>query len=79
MYPVEKVLAEIKHGVRELLVESKFVADLETGRPLKIKAGFDPTAADLRLGHAVLLHKLKQFQDLGHEILFSWRFHGHDW
>jgi tyrosyl-tRNA synthetase len=70
MIPVEEALAEIKRGAEEILVESEFVEKLKTGKPLRIKAGFDPTAPDLHLGHTVLLNKLKQFQDLGHEILF---------
>ena len=60
----------VKRGINELLVEEEFIEKLKTGRPLRIKAGFDPTAPDLHLGHTVLLNKLKQFQDLGHEILF---------
>jgi tyrosyl-tRNA synthetase len=64
----------IKRGAVEILVEKEFVEKLEksvkTGVPLKIKAGFDPTAPDLHLGHTVLLHKLRQFQKLGHEVHF---------
>lgn len=60
----------ITRGVEELLLEDELLELLESGRPLRIKAGFDPTAPDLHLGHTVLLNKLKQFQDLGHEILF---------
>jgi len=67
---VQQALAEIRRGAEEILVESELIEKLETGRPLRIKAGFDPTAPDLHLGHTVLLNKLKQFQDLGHEILF---------
>jgi len=70
MATVEESLAEIRRGAAEILVESELIEKLETGRPLRIKAGFDPTAPDLHLGHTVLLNKLKQFQDLGHEILF---------
>jgi len=70
MVPVQQALAEIRRGAEEILVESELVEKLETGRPLRIKAGFDPTAPDLHLGHTVLLNKLKQFQDLGHDILF---------
>ncbi|RKZ93315.1 MAG: tyrosine--tRNA ligase, partial [Gammaproteobacteria bacterium] len=70
MVSVQEALAEIRRGTEEILVESEFIEKLETGRPLRIKAGFDPTAPDLHLGHTVLLNKLKQFQDLGHEILF---------
>ncbi len=70
MVSVQQALAEIRRGAVEILVESELIEKLETGRPLRIKAGFDPTAPDLHLGHTVLLNKLKQFQDLGHEILF---------
>ncbi|MDF1589189.1 MAG: tyrosine--tRNA ligase [Gammaproteobacteria bacterium] len=70
MIPVQEALAIIQRGAEEILVESELIEKLETGRPLRIKAGFDPTAPDLHLGHTVLLNKLKQFQDLGHEILF---------
>ena len=70
MVPVKVALAEIQRGAEEILVESELIEKLELGRPLRIKAGFDPTAPDLHLGHTVLLNKLKQFQDLGHEILF---------
>ena len=70
MVPVKVALAEIQRGAEEILVKSELIEKLETGRPLRIKAGFDPTAPDLHLGHTVLLNKLKQFQDLGHEILF---------
>lgn len=65
-----QALALLKRGVEELLVEEEFVKKLEEGRPLRIKAGFDPTAPDLHLGHTVLINKLKQFQDLGHEVIF---------
>lgn len=70
MIPVQEALAIIQRGAEEILVESELIEKLKTGRPLRIKAGFDPTAPDLHLGHTVLLNKLKQFQDLGHEILF---------
>lgn len=60
----------IKRGADEILVENDLIAKLKEGRPLRIKAGFDPTAPDLHLGHTVLINKLRQFQDLGHEILF---------
>lgn len=61
---------EIKWGADELLVEAELVEKLRTGRPLRIKAGFDPTAPDLHLGHTVLLNKLRQFQLLGHHVIF---------
>jgi tyrosyl-tRNA synthetase len=63
-------LAEIKRGAREVLVESELLRKLKKGRPLRIKAGFDPTAPDLHLGHTVLLNKMRQFQKLGHEVVF---------
>jgi tyrosyl-tRNA synthetase len=70
MVSVQESLALIKRGAEELIVEDDLVKKLESGRKLRVKAGFDPTAPDLHLGHTVLLNKLKQFQDLGHEILF---------
>lgn len=66
----ESVLADLLRGADEVLVEQELVKKLEEGRPLRIKAGFDPTAPDLHLGHTVLINKLKQFQNLGHEVLF---------
>ena len=60
----------IKRGTDEILIESELIEKLKKRVPLKIKAGFDPTAPDLHLGHAVLLNKLRQFQDLGHEVYF---------
>ncbi len=63
-------LIQIKHGIHEVLVEEELKTKLATGKPLRIKAGFDPTAPDLHLGHTVLLNKLRQFQQLGHTILF---------
>lgn len=63
-------LAEIKRGTEEVLLEAELVEKLKTGRPLRIKAGFDPTAPDLHLGHTVLINKLRQFQQMGHEVLF---------
>lgn len=67
---IQESLDVIKRGVEELLPEAELVKKLEKGQPLRIKAGFDPTAPDLHLGHTVLINKLKQFQDLGHEVLF---------
>ena len=66
----EDVLAQLKRGTDEILVEAELIKKLGEGRSLRIKAGFDPTAPDLHLGHTVLINKLKQFQDLGHEVLF---------
>jgi tyrosyl-tRNA synthetase len=68
--PLEEALAVIRRGADELLVESELIEQLNAGRPLRVKAGFDPTAPDLHLGHTVLLNKLRQLQDLGHTILF---------
>jgi tyrosyl-tRNA synthetase len=68
--PILEELAQIKRGAHEILVEAELVERLKSGKPLRIKAGFDPTAPDLHLGHTVLINKLRQFQDLGHEVLF---------
>ena len=65
-----EALAIIKRGSDELLIEQELVDKLKSNRPLRIKAGFDPTAPDLHLGHTVLLNKLRQFQELGHQVLF---------
>jgi len=66
----KEAIALIKRGTQEVLVEDELEAKLKEGRPLRIKAGFDPTAPDLHLGHTVLINKLRQFQELGHEVLF---------
>jgi len=68
--PVQAALDLIGRGADELLKPEELVARLQLGRPLRIKAGFDPTAPDLHLGHTVLLNKLRQFQDLGHQVVF---------
>jgi tyrosyl-tRNA synthetase len=72
--PVDEQLAYIKKGAAEIVKESELRAKLErsvkTGKPLRVKAGFDPTAPDLHLGHTVLIRKLKHFQDLGHTVIF---------
>ncbi|MFA5371508.1 MAG: tyrosine--tRNA ligase [Sideroxydans sp.] len=65
-----EILNQIKRGSEELLLEAELVKKLEQGRPLRVKAGFDPTAPDLHLGHTVLLNKMRQLQDLGHHALF---------
>ena len=70
MASIDEALAVIKRGVDELIPEEGLVEKLKEGRPLRIKAGFDPTAPDLHLGHTVLINKLRQFQDLGHEVIF---------
>jgi tyrosyl-tRNA synthetase len=67
---INQALAIIKRGADELLLETELVEKLKKGEPLRIKAGFDPTAPDLHLGHTVLINKLRQFQDLGHHVLF---------
>ena len=67
---VQEALRVIKRGCDELMVESELVEKLKTGRPLRVKAGFDPTAPDLHFGHTVLLNKLHQLQQMGHHILF---------
>ena len=63
-------LVQIKRGAEEILVEAELVERLGSGRSLRVKAGFDPTAPDLHIGHTVLINKLRQFQELGHEVLF---------
>ena len=70
MTPVAEQLEIIQRGADELLRESELRDKLKSGRPLRVKAGFDPTAPDLHLGHTVLINKLRQLQDLGHHILF---------
>jgi len=67
---IEETLDLIKRGSDEILIESELIEKLKKDKPLRIKAGFDPTAPDLHLGHTVLLNKLRQFQDLGHEVIF---------
>ena len=70
MMTAEQQLELIKRGTEEIIQESELLAKLKEGRPLRIKAGFDPTAPDLHLGHTVLINKLRVFQDLGHEVIF---------
>jgi tyrosyl-tRNA synthetase len=70
MASVAESMELIKRGADEILIEESLIKKLERGKPLKIKAGFDPTAPDLHLGHTVLINKLRQFQDLGHEVTF---------
>ena len=70
MSDVSQAFAEIKRGAEEILLEDELLAKLRLGKPLKIKAGFDPTAPDLHFGHTVLINKLRQFQQLGHEVIF---------
>ena len=70
MIQVDETLALLRRGADEILVEAELSERLRSGRPLRVKAGFDPTAPDLHLGHTVLINKLRQFQELGHEVLF---------
>jgi tyrosyl-tRNA synthetase len=70
MSPIDQQLAVILRGADELVSEAELAEKLKTGRPLRIKAGFDPTAPDLHLGHTVLINKMRQFQDLGHRAQF---------
>lgn len=70
MTTLEESLALIGHGAEEILKLDQLQARLATGKPLRVKAGFDPTAPDLHLGHTVLLNKMRQFQQLGHQVIF---------
>jgi len=70
MTPGNEQLAELKRGTDEVLVESELASRLAEGRALRIKAGFDPTAPDLHIGHTVLINKMRQFQEFGHEVIF---------
>jgi tyrosyl-tRNA synthetase len=67
---MEECLRQIKRGCDELLVEAELLEKMKAGRPLRVKAGFDPTAPDLHLGHTVLINKLRHFQELGHQVIF---------
>ncbi len=67
---LQETLAQLRYGADEVLIEAELIKKLEENRPLTIKAGFDPTAPDLHLGHTVLINKLKQFQDAGHHVQF---------
>jgi len=70
MNSIDESLEIIYRGAEEVLVRTELIEKLKKGTPLRVKAGFDPTAPDLHLGHTVLINKLRQFQDLGHEVLF---------
>jgi len=70
MVSIEEQLRELRRGSEEILTEKGLVEKLRKGRPLRVKAGFDPTAPDLHLGHTVLLNKMRQFQQFGHEVIF---------
>ncbi len=67
---LQQALEEIRRGTDEILLEEDLIRKLESGKKLRIKAGFDPTAPDLHLGHTVLINKMRQFQQLGHEVVF---------
>ncbi len=69
-YGVAEQLLELGRGAQELLVAAELEKKLARGRPLKVKAGFDPTAPDLHLGHTVLINKMRQFQQFGHDVIF---------
>lgn len=69
MTSVKDALEQIKRGTEEVLLEKDLIEKLESGKPLRVKAGFDPTAPDIHLGHTVLINKMRQFQDLGHHAL----------
>ncbi|MGL4476605.1 MAG: tyrosine--tRNA ligase [Shewanella sp.] len=70
MADLDQVLAEIKRGTDEILLEADLIEKLKEGRPLRIKLGADPTAPDIHLGHTVILNKMRTFQELGHEVIF---------
>jgi tyrosyl-tRNA synthetase len=70
MMSPEEQFTELKRGTSEVLLESELLTKLRRGKPLRIKAGFDPTAPDLHLGHTVLINKMRRFQDFGHEVIF---------
>ena len=70
MVSKDKQLDEIRRGTEEVLVEKDFVRRYKQKKPLKIKVGFDPTAPDLHIGHTVIINKMRQFQEYGHEVIF---------
>ncbi|NRA84343.1 MAG: tyrosine--tRNA ligase, partial [Gammaproteobacteria bacterium] len=70
MSHIDDALAEIKRGADEILVEKELIEKLKLNRPLRIKLGADPTAPDIHLGHTVILNKMRQFQQLGHDVTF---------
>ena len=70
MLDIKKQLEQIKRGSEGLISEEELIKKLKTGKPLRVKVGFDPTNADLHLGHTILMHKMRQFQDLGHQVIF---------
>ncbi len=64
------ILGELERGTEEILVKSELVEKLKQGKPLRVKVGFDPTAPDLHVGHTVIINKMRQFQELGHQVIF---------
>ncbi|HCK81788.1 MAG TPA: tyrosine--tRNA ligase, partial [Candidatus Competibacteraceae bacterium] len=70
MHSLQESLELVKRGAVDLLLEDELVDRLKSGRPLRVKTGFDPTAPDLHLGHTVLINKMRQFQELGHHVMF---------
>ena len=70
MIDIEQQMAHIKRGVAELIDETELRKKIARGKPLTVKVGFDPTAPDLHLGHTVVMHKMRHFQELGHKIVF---------
>src|SRR5271154_5718736 len=70
MTTIEQDFNEIKRGTVDILLENELLDRLRASKPLRIKLGFDPTAPDIHLGHTVLINKLRQFQQLGHQVLF---------
>ena len=68
--PIETILAELKRGVEDVYSEADLIEKLKENRPLRVKLGADPTAPDIHLGHTVVLNKLRQFQNFGHEVIF---------
>jgi len=67
---IQDQISELKRGAEEILVEEELFEKLKTGRPMRVKTGFDPTAPDLHLGHTVLINKMRQFQEFGHTVIF---------
>ena len=79
MISEKDAIEQIKRGSDEILLEDELRQKLRRGVPLRVKAGFDPTAPDLHLGHTVLINKMRQFQQLGHHVMFpDRRFYRHD-
>ena len=79
MTNIEQQMQELVRGTEEVLPDGGLEAKLKKGRPLIVKAGFDPTAPDLHIGHTVLINKMRQFQEFGHEVVFLIGDYRHDW